>query len=240
MLTLSCLLGELEYILPHMLAILTAKWVADALSSEGVYDLAQTVLGHPFLDPDHAMHLVQNQSPAHQVKRLAPPKSTMNEITVHVGLDNKVPRAVLERKLDQLHDRGLMDAGLVLVQSDMLQGYLAQGELEFGLSELGKVYSHDVGVRLLGDKIDGADEYADHYDEEQQRTVKNKGDGDLDLSSFVDRTPLSICEAAPMEYAVELFGKLGLRHLMITEEGTGKLRGVIIKKRLVAYLESLH
>ena len=39
------LTGELEYIVPNMIAILVAKWVADALESEGVYDLAQTVLG---------------------------------------------------------------------------------------------------------------------------------------------------------------------------------------------------
>jgi chloride channel 3/4/5 len=42
-----------------------------------------------------------------------------------------------------------------------------------------------------------------------------------------------------MEYAVEMFGKLGLRHLCVVEEGSGKLVGVIIKKRLVVWLESL-
>ena len=63
--------------------------------------------------------------------------------------------------------------------------------------------------------------------------------GELDLTSFVDRTPLSMSESSPMEYAVEAFGKLGLRHLMITEEGTGKLVGVCLKKRLLSYLEGL-
>lgn len=42
-----------------------------------------------------------------------------------------------------------------------------------------------------------------------------------------------------MEYAVEMFGKLGLRHLCVTEDGSGKLVGVIIKKRLVVWLEGL-
>ncbi len=44
---------------------------------------------------------------------------------------------------------------------------------------------------------------------------------------------------APMEYAVEMFGKLGLRYLCVVEEGTGKLVGVILKKRLVVWLEGL-
>ncbi|KAK5002730.1 hypothetical protein LTR60_007017, partial [Cryomyces antarcticus] len=32
------------------------------VGKEGVYDLAQTVLGHPFLDLDHSLHLVQQQN----------------------------------------------------------------------------------------------------------------------------------------------------------------------------------
>ena len=198
-----------------MIAILISKWVADALEREGVYDLAQTVLGHPFLDLDHAVSLVQRQNEL--VERLVPPRQTMNEITVHIPKNNLVPYKVLQQKLEQLKARGLMDAGLVIVQDSMLQGYLGEGELEFGLHDLGQLWDAASQVRLLGDGQEG----------------------ELDLSSFVDRTPLTICAKAPMEYAVEMFGKLGLRYLCVTEEGTGRLVGVIIKKRLVVWLESL-
>ncbi|KAJ9668596.1 hypothetical protein H2201_001238 [Coniosporium apollinis] len=210
------LTGELEYIVPHMIAILVAKWVADALGKESVYDLAQNVLGHPFLDGEHSLQLVQQANAL--VEELIPPAETMREITVVVPSGNKVPRRLLQEKLDQLHRRGLMDAGLVLTQNGMLQGYIAEGELEFGLSSVGAVYEDDAEVRLLGDKVE---------------------EGEFDLGMFVDRTPVSICAKAPMEYAVEMFGKLGLRHLVVLEEGTGRLVGVIIKKRLVAYLEGL-
>lgn len=209
------LTGELEYVVPNMIAILVAKWVADALEQEGVYDLAQTVLGHPFLDLDHAIGLVQSEKTL--VEELIPPKQTMEDITVNILKDNMVPRKILEQKLDKLKERGLLDAGLVLVQDGMLQGYLAEGELEFGLTNLGGVWDSSDRVRLLG----------------------LAEEGEFDLSSFVDRTPLSICAKAPMEYAVEMFGKLGLRHLCVLEEGTGKLVGVILKKRLVVWLEGL-
>ena len=209
------LTGELEYIVPHMIAILVAKWVADALEQEGVYDLAQTVLGHPFLDLDRASVLVQSEKTL--VEELIPPKQTMDDITVHIGKDNMVSRPILEEKLDRLKARGLLDAGLVLVQDGMLQGYLAEGELDFGLTELGDLYDHSCKVRLLG----------------------QAEEGEFDLSSFVDRTPLSVCAKAPMEYAVEMFGKLGLRYLCVLEEGSGRLVGVIIKKRLVVWLEGL-
>ena len=209
------LTGELEYIVPNMIAILVAKWVADALEREGVYDLAQNLLGHPFLDLDHAIGLVQMESTL--VEELIPPKQTMEDITVNVLRDNMVPRKILEQKLDRLKERGLLDAGLVLVQDGILQGYLAEGELDFGLTNLGGVWDSSDSVRLLG----------------------RAEEGEFDLSNFVDRTPLSICAKAPMEYAVEMFGKLGLRYLCVVEEGSGKLVGVILKKRLVVWLEGL-
>lgn len=210
------LTGELEFIVPNMIGIMVAKWIADALEKEGVYDLAQTVLGHPFLDADHAMQLVQSEP--HLVEELIPPAQTMKEITVEVPAINRVHRRVLEEKLSQLKRRGLMDAGLVLVQNGMLQGYLAEGELEFGLTELGQVHHEGALVRLLGN---------------------TERDDEFDMTAFVDRTPLTISAKAPMEYAVEMFSKLGLRHLCVVEEGSGKLVGVIIKKRLVVWLESL-
>ena len=214
-----------------MIAILVAKWVADALEKEGVYDLAQTVLGHPFLDLDHAMVLVQGEGAL--VEEIIPPKQTMEDITVVVGKDNTVPRHLLEGKLQKLRERGLLDAGLVLVQDGMLQGYLAEGELDFGLNQLGEIsqMSQTHRVRLLGkwEEVDGAEG-------ESEGAI---GQNVLDLASFVDRTPLTVCAKAPMEYVVEMFGKLGLRHLCVVEEGTGRLVGVIIKKRLVVWLEGL-
>lgn len=164
---------------------------------------------------------------------LIPPKRTMDEITVHVPASNKVSYELLKKKLNQLHVRGLMDAGLVLVQSHppssypMLQGYISQSELEFGLTKLTpSSFPANMQVRLLGSAID--------FDEGAAPESL-----EVDLTPFVDRTPLSICATAPLEYAVEMFSKLGLRYLMVTEEGTGKMVGVVIKKRLVGFLEYL-
>ncbi|KAG4442740.1 hypothetical protein IFR05_001757 [Cadophora sp. M221] len=203
------LTGEVDYIPPFMIAIMVAKWVADALSSESVYDLAQTVLGHPFLDPEHALSIVRDKGLL--VEELIPPYQTMREITLDVGPEYKVSKSLLATKLSQLRARGLMDAGLVLVDSNkMLHGYLAQAELDFAINEAG-VLTDSEPVDLLAGIV----------------------------STFIDRTPLTICAKAPMEYAVELFGKLGLRHLIVVEEGSSKVVGVIIKKRLVVFLEGL-
>ncbi|PMD55833.1 uncharacterized protein K444DRAFT_616905 [Hyaloscypha bicolor E] len=52
------------------------------------------------------------------------------------------------------------------------------------------------------------------------------------MSKLVDRTPLKISAKAPMKYAVEMFGKLGLWHW----EGCGSH----YPEQLVLYLEGLH
>jgi chloride channel 3/4/5 len=211
------LTGELEYTLPHMIAILCAKWTADALSSESVYDLAQSVLGHPFLDTEHALMLIQHQ-PSALVESLIPPPATMAELTIDVPMSNKVRRKMLAEKLAALHRRGLMDGGVVLVQHGRLQGYIAEPELEYGLTQVGGEEDGDGEVRLLGDATE---------------------EGEADISTFVDRTPITVSAKAPMEYAVEIFGKLGLRYLCVTEEGSGRLVGFVIKKRLLIYLDGL-
>jgi chloride channel 3/4/5 len=146
----------------------------------------------------------------------------MEEITVVVSPQEggRVDKALLVRKLDLLKARGLMDAGLVVVDGEgRLLGYMPQNELAFGLDQIPVDTDADSPVRLL-------------------REV-GSADRDFDLTSVVHRTPLTISAAAPLEIAVEMFAKLGLRHLMVLEDGSGRLVGVIIKKRLVAYLDQL-
>jgi chloride channel 3/4/5 len=215
------LTGELEYVLPNMIAILIAKWVADALEKEGVYDLAQTVLGHPFLNLEHAVNLVKRENTLVEV--LIPPHQTMQEISVDVNKDGCVIRRILETKLEQLKARGLLDAGLVLVRNGMLLGYLPEAELEFSLTELGKDSEPVSKVFLIGDPDE----------------IEAFGEDGIRMDMFVDRTPLTISEKAPMEYLVEMFGKLGLRYICVVEAGSGKLVGVVLKKRLILWIEGL-
>lgn len=213
------LTGEVNFIPPFMIAILTSKWVADAISSESVYDLSQHLLGHPFLDAEHALTCVRASRTAGgtgTVEELIPPSNTMSEITLHTGPNFHVKREILQDKLIQLKARGLMDAGLVLVNDHGLcHGYLPEAELEFALDAAEQMDTGTGGDEIEVDLIEGV------------------------FADFVDRSPLTLSVNAPIEYAVEMFGKLGLRHLIITEEETAKVLGVVIKKRLVNYLDGL-
>ncbi|KAF2401409.1 Clc chloride channel [Trichodelitschia bisporula] len=206
------LTGDYGHVIPHMMAIIIAKWVANIISTDGVYDVNKALLGHPFLDTDRSLKLVKR----HKLLawKLIPPDAAMGLFVVPAG--NKVVKHLLETRLASLSRQGL-DAGLLLVKDGLLQGYLAQEELQFGLRHLLRDADRRAEVRLLGGS-DGEE---------------------LDLSHFVDRTTLTLSSQAPMEYAVEMFGKLGLRYLCIVEEGTGKPLGLVTKKRIVSVLSGL-
>ncbi|KAH8896499.1 putative chloride channel protein [Thozetella sp. PMI_491] len=211
------LTGEVNFIPPFMVAILTAKWVADAISADGVYDLSQHLLGHPFLDAEHALGRVRALRGAMgmaTVEALMPPYETMEEITVYTGPEYKVAKSQLREKLARLKARGLMDAGLVLVnEQGICHGYLPEAELEFVLHAASQTEGEDADGRI--DLLHGV------------------------VSEFIDRSPLMVVAKAPLEYAVEMFGKLGLRYMIIVEEETARVLGVVIKKRLVSYLDGL-
>jgi len=222
------LTGEVNFIPPFMIAILIAKWVADAISEDGVYDLAQHLLGHPFLDTEHALARVRHarvDSGKHAVvSDLVPPNNTMEEITLYTGPEYRVRKSILQDKLAKLKSRGLLDAGLVLVNERCIcHGYLPEAELEFALDAM------DSGANASSSNRERRD---DHLQ------------GEVDLvggviAGFVDRSPLTVTAGAPVEYAVEMFGKLGLRYLIVVEEETARVIGVIIKKRLLSYLDGL-
>ena len=60
------LTGSVNYIVPLMTSIMAAKWVADALGKEGIYDAHINLNGYPFLD---AKEEFEHTTIAHDVMR---------------------------------------------------------------------------------------------------------------------------------------------------------------------------
>ncbi|EGU76479.1 hypothetical protein FOPG_12247 [Fusarium oxysporum f. sp. conglutinans race 2 54008] len=211
------LTGEVNFIPPFMIAILTAKWVADAISADGVYDLAQHLQGHPFLEAESAISKVRgfrdNEGTA-TVDALLPSNDNLDNDIVSVGPDYRVLTSVLQHKLSHLQHRGLSDSGLVFINdSGVCHGYISQYKLEQALQKI--------------EKTDGVEESSDI----------NVLEGAL--ADSIDRNPMTLSAKAPLEYAVELFGKLGISYLIVTEEDTAKVVGVVSTKQLIAFLDRL-
>ncbi|KAK3376307.1 chloride channel [Lasiosphaeria ovina] len=200
------LTGEVEYIPPFMIAILTAKFVVDALHEEGVND--HTVLGE-YLEHEHATDIVRSHGGL--VEDLIPSSQSMADMTVHVGPESKMIKQTLAHKLRQMQRHGLRDAALVLVdEGEQLHGVISEAELDFALRADGFLSDSEPFDMLTGP-----------------------------LSPFVDRSPLTVNAAAPLEMVVEMFYQLGLRHIVIVEEGTSTVLGVVLKQQLTMHLEHL-
>lgn len=211
------LTGEVNFIPPFMIAILTAKWVADAISADGVYDLAQHLQGHPFLDAEAAIKQVRelrNDEGSATVDMLIPSKDAVDNAIVHVGPNHRVATSLLQSKLSNLQNKGLADSGLVFVnESGVCHGYISQQQLETVLRLIQKTdgINQSFEVDILGTALAGA----------------------------IDRSPMTVSSKAPLEYAVKLFGKLGISYLAVTQEDTAKVLGVVSPRELLAFLDKL-
>jgi chloride channel 3/4/5 len=211
------LTGEVNFIPPFMIAILTAKWVADAISADGVYDLAQHLQGHPFLEAEGAISKVRgfrdNEGTA-TVDALLPMEDAMDTTIVSVGPDCRVLTSVLQQKLSHLQSSALTGSGLVFVNDKGLcHGYISQYKLEQALKMIEK--TDGVGESCEINVLQGS------------------------LAGAIDKSPLTLSSKAPLEYAVEMFGKLGISYLVVTEEDTAKVLGVVSTKQLIAFLDML-
>lgn len=136
----------------------------------------------------------------------------------------------LQTKLDLLKRRNISDAGLVLTAKNggYCLGYIFEAELAYGLEkvcvdckdvQLVRDYSDPMFIDSPGEDIGPLDDVAD-------------------MTAFVDATPLTVRDTAPVEYAVELFGRLGIRCLVVVG-GRGEVKGAVVKKRLVAWVEGV-
>ncbi|KAK9441799.1 chloride channel protein [Metarhizium brunneum] len=210
------LTGEVNFIPPFMVAILTAKWVADSISADGVYDLSQHVMGHPFLDSEQAvvkLRALKDGEESPDLDVLIPPKRVMEQIILHTEPNNQIMISDLRAKLNGLLSGGMFDIGLIIVnEQGICIGYISESSIAPVL--------HLIGQQELegNDLISFADD---------------------NFERLVDRSSLNISTRAPLEYAVEMFGKLGLSHLVVVDEDTAKVVGVIGKKRLLSFLGRL-
>ncbi|KAH7193975.1 chloride channel [Fusarium flagelliforme] len=211
------LTGEVNFIPPFMIAILTAKWVADAISADGVYDLAQHLQGHPFLDAEGAIKKVRefrDDNGSATVAILLPSNDVVDDAIVSIGPNYRVATSVLRSKLSKLQNRGCTDSGLLFVhESGICHGYISQYKLDNVLQSIEK---------------------RDDIPEPSEVRILEGS-----LAQAIDRSFITIPSMAPLEYAVELLGKLGVSCLVVTQEDTATVLGIISTKHLLAFLDRL-
>ncbi|EPS38229.1 hypothetical protein H072_7994 [Dactylellina haptotyla CBS 200.50] len=209
------LTGSLDYVLPFSLAVMVSKWVSDWVEPLSIYDLLTDLNGYPFLDAKITPIFTSELSDI--ISSL--PKQRI----IDISNSSLVPAQDLRRKLHSLQASGELDGGLPILRDGILVGLIPAPDLEYALDGL-KNEATDLCLMAPDDAP---------YDYESDDGVKSL----TDFTSYVDPAPVALEIRSPMELVYELFVKLGLRFLCITQEG--QFAGMVHKKDFLKYLKDM-
>ncbi|KAF7553096.1 hypothetical protein G7046_g7189 [Stylonectria norvegica] len=203
------LTGSLDYVLPFSLSILVAKWTADAIEPNSIYDLLTNMNSYPFLDNKHKPIFTENL--ADIVPRVR------RERVIDITKSALVPASSLRIKLELLHRAGELDGGLPIVRNDILVGLIPAPDLGFGLDQL-----ENEGTSLC---LMARVPHMDIEDDEE-------GEADpTDFTVHIDPAPVALDIKSSMDLVYECFAKLGLRYICVLKDG--KYAGMTHKKTFV-------
>ncbi|KAL8689931.1 MAG: hypothetical protein Q9218_004509 [Villophora microphyllina] len=210
------LTGSLDHVLPFSLAVLVAKWTADAIEPSSIYDLLTDMNSYPLLD-----------------NKLRPVfTSDLGDITpavrshrvIDISNSPMVPAKSLRRKLEHLHSVGELDGGLPVIRHSVLVGLIPAPDLEFALDKL----DDEEGSRcLMAQNTTWHDaEETDDYDHDP-----------TDFTPYIDPAPVALDIHSPMDLVFQCFVKLGLRYICVLRDG--QYAGLVHKKTFVKYIKEL-
>ncbi|XDG01125.1 hypothetical protein ABKA04_000740 [Annulohypoxylon sp. FPYF3050] len=207
------LTGSLDYVLPFSLAILVAKWTADALEPLSIYDLLTNMNAYPYLDNKHKPIFTSDL--ADIIPRFR------RERVIDISSSPLVPATKLRSKLDLLHRAGELDGGLPILRDNILVGLIPAPDLEYALDNL----EDESSSLCLMASVPSIDE-----DESPERDP-------TDFTPYIDPAPVALDIKSPMDLVYECFAKLGLRYICVLKDG--RYAGMTHKKRFVKYMREL-
>ncbi|EJT81892.1 chloride channel protein 3 [Gaeumannomyces tritici R3-111a-1] len=207
------LTGSLDYVLPFSLAILVAKWTADAIEPLSIYDLLTEMNSYPFLNNKHKPIFTSD------LGALVP--RVRRERIIDITNSPLVRATSLRKKLEILHRAGEIDGGLPIVRDQVLVGLIPAPDLEFALDQLEDEAS---SLCLMAD-IPSIDDSDDGLTDP------------TDFTRYIDPAPVALDIKSPLDLVYECFVKLGLRYICVLRDG--KFVAVAHKKTFVKYMRDL-
>ncbi|KAJ5151203.1 uncharacterized protein N7482_010455 [Penicillium canariense] len=207
------LTGSLDHVLPFSLAVLCAKWTADAIEPRSIYDFLTDMNAYPFLD-----NKLQPVSDAELGDIVRPPRK--NRI-IDISSSSFVAASELRVKLEHLLMAGELDGGLPILRNGILTGLIPAPDLEFALDSLGD----DEDNTLCQMAVDASVV----YDSENEDAVQE------DFTRYIDPAPISLDIHSPIDLVYQCFAKLGLRYLCVLQNG--HYAGLVHKKAFVKFMK---
>nr|XP_019044593.1 voltage-gated chloride channel [Kwoniella bestiolae CBS 10118]OCF23523.1 voltage-gated chloride channel [Kwoniella bestiolae CBS 10118] len=245
------LTSTLNYVVPVMLGVLIAKTVADGLERKGIYDLVIDLNQLPYLDQKHE-YLWGSRRASSIADRSVPILRADKQHTVRS----------LTGKLLELVRSGMADTGFPVLVKEVtanggnpglgleggmgsgrersclrVVGFLGMSELEHALSELSD--EPDATLNLM------PDDASTHRSRSSAMSIFSFADSYVDgawspydLSRYIDRAPITVQIHSPLELVQQLFAKLGVRQIIVTNS-RGVFQGMVTKKGWLNFLSEL-
>nr|XP_027200062.1 H(+)/Cl(-) exchange transporter 3-like isoform X2 [Dermatophagoides pteronyssinus] len=219
------LTGNVEFIVPLMAAIMTAKWVGDALGKQGVYDAHISLNGYPFLDNKEEFPYTTTALDSMRPQLGDAPLAVLTEDSTTVG------------QIYQLL-RSNNHTGFPVVlseQNQYLVGFVTRHDLNLALNQSRK------NDEVMEDSI----VYFRNFSEDEELRFKqyrhhhhnnNRSNSmPLNFRRILDLAPMTVTDQTPMETIIDMFRKLGLRQVLVTHNGN--LLGIITKKDILLHIK---
>ncbi|KAJ5386865.1 hypothetical protein N7509_009406 [Penicillium cosmopolitanum] len=209
------LTGSLDHVLPFSLAILCAKWTADAIEPRSIYDFLTDMNAYPFLDSK-----LQPISDAELGDIVRPARKKR---TIDISGSPFVPASELRSKLEDLLMAGELDSGLPILRDGVLTGLIPAPDLEYALDTLGADEDHTICLMSMDSSIA-------IYDSENEDLLQD------DFTRYIDPSPIALDVHSPIDLVYQCFAKLGLRYLCVLQNG--QYVGLVHKKSFVKYMKT--
>ncbi|KAI9038024.1 chloride channel protein [Aspergillus affinis] len=207
------LTGSLNHVLPFSIAVLCAKWTADAIEPRSIYDLLTDMNSYPFLD-----NKIQVMSDAALGDIVRPVRKSR---VIDISESPFVAASELRSKLQNLLVAGELDSGLPILRDNILTGLIPAPELEFALDDL-----EDEDNTLCLMALDASSVLSDSEGDETDH---------VDFGQYIDPAPISLDIHSPIDLVYQCFAKLGLRYLCVLQNG--KYAGLVHKKAFVKFMK---
>ncbi|XP_054723401.1 H(+)/Cl(-) exchange transporter 5-like isoform X2 [Uloborus diversus] len=201
------LTGNVSYIVPLMATVVVSKWVGDAIDRDGIYDAHINLNQYPYMDN----------------------KTSFKFSTTAIDLSSNKKELVC-----------LVQKGMVLEEVEII----LQETKHNGFPVIASVEEpHLIGYVLRRDlclMLDYMKDTSKKIDRNAPLIFMNSGNRNrnhfhLNLEKIVDMAPATVIEHTPLETVIEMFCKLGLRQILVTDH-KGKLLDILTKKDVLDYM----
>lgn len=239
------LTGNVDFIVPLMAAVMTSKWVGDALGKKSIYDSHISLHGYPYLDSKEEFHttsLISECLPNHSNKE----GNQDGRMFLDTVSQSDTTIGILEEILRTTHHNGfpIVESpdsrhlvGLVLRQDLVLALNHAKRNPSFGpntrvifagednLGSTSLSYNNgeefSIGTTNLVNRSSG-DTFLSEGSagtEMHNHRLSSFGAPSLNLRRIVDLAPITISDHMPVINVIDMFKKLGLRQVLVTHNG---------------------